>query len=270
MDYVTYLPNEVLSPFVKCFWSLEAPASAEPERQRIVPDGCMEMIFHYGDLYKQYMPNGDFIIQPRCFVFGQITEPLEIEPTGIAGIIAARFLPNGFTAFANYATSKMNNKAMPLQELFGSAGHELEEKVLGASSHHQRIQQIDSFLSQQLQFVSVDEIVQSSIEVMLRLKGQLSVQELADNLGTGRRKLERRFADIIGLSPKQLAKIIRLQATLKMLEQNQSGSLTELALDNGYFDQAHFIKDFKEFTGVSPGQFYVSNMKMTALFVGAD
>ena len=62
MDYKTYNPVSDLSAFVKCFWSLDGPAENKPEKQRIVPDGCMEMIFHYGDLYKQYLENGNAII----------------------------------------------------------------------------------------------------------------------------------------------------------------------------------------------------------------
>jgi transcriptional regulator GlxA family with amidase domain len=104
----------------------------------------------------------------------------------------------------------------------------------------------------------------------LQLKGQVSVDELSEQLNINRRQLERRFASAIGLSPKQLAKIVRLQAALKMLEQGHFTSLTALAYENGYFDQAHFIKDFKEFTGLSPKQFFAGNLTMTALFVGSD
>src|ERR1043165_6072685 len=127
MDYKTYEPDASVSSFVKCFWKLEAPAENKPEKQRIVPDGCMEMIFHFGDLYKQYKDEGNCIIQPRCFVFGQITTPLAIEPSGRTGIFAARFHPDGFTPFATIPVSSMENRAVPLQELFGDEGIMLEE-----------------------------------------------------------------------------------------------------------------------------------------------
>ena len=98
MDYTTYDVHESLQGLVKCFWSLDAPASDAMQRQRIVPDGCMELIIHHGDLYLQYLDDHHYITQPRGFVFGQITTPLEIAPTGKTGIIAARFFPNGFNA----------------------------------------------------------------------------------------------------------------------------------------------------------------------------
>ncbi|WP_420197278.1 DUF6597 domain-containing transcriptional factor [Chryseobacterium camelliae] len=67
MHYQTFEPSNELSAIVKCYWTLESPDNIT-DRQIVVPDGCMEMIFHYGDLYKQYLENGEVIIQLRCFV----------------------------------------------------------------------------------------------------------------------------------------------------------------------------------------------------------
>lgn len=271
MEYNTFTPNELLAAFIKCYWTLEAHATTVPERQRIVPDGCMEMIFHYGDPYKQYTSDTDFIIQPSCFVFGQITTPLAIEPTGRTGIFSVRFHPDGFMPFATLPIKELENRAVPLEDLFGSKGIELGLEMIGAAGTAERITMAESFLTQQLATPrAIDCVAKQSVAVMLQLNGQVSVEGLVDQLQINRRQLERRFAATIGLSPKQLAKIIRLQATIKMLEHKQFSSLTELAYENGYFDQTHFIKDFREFTGVSPRQFYNSNLKMTSLFSSSD
>lgn len=271
MDYRTYIPDPVLSSLVRCFWSLDIPASALPEKQRIIPDGCMEMIVHYGDLFRQFHDGGTSIIQPRSFVFGQITSVLEIAPVGVTGIVAARFQPDGFTPFITIPLSEMENRAVPLTELFGDAGSQLEKDVLDAGTNEARVQVIENFLTGRLNTpAGIDFVARSSVDVLLGLKGQLKVGELAGQLGTGRRQLERRFATVIGLSPKQLSKIIRLQSTLKMLEEGRFTNLAALACENGYFDQAHFIKDFREFTGMSPRQFYADSLKMSALFIGAE
>jgi AraC-like DNA-binding protein len=266
VEYKVYEAAKELQAFIKCFWSLEAPAYPVPEKQRIVPDGCMEMIFHCGDLYEQFLDN-ETILQPRSFVFGQITRPLEIAPTGASNIIAARFLPDGFSPFNSMPLPEMENKAVSLDSLFSEDGLHLEKQVLAASTTSERIKIIETFLLNKLSTPEVtDRIAKQSVEILLQLNGQLSIDELAVQLKINRRQLERKFSSAIGLSPKQLAKVIRLQATLKMLEKRQFTSLTSLAYENGYFDQAHFIKDFKEFTGMSPGQFYTGNLKMSALF----
>jgi len=271
MDYKTFLPGSLLSPFVKCFWSLEAPPSPSVEKQIIVPDGCMEMIIHYGDPYIQFLTNEKTIVQPRSFVFGQITSPLVIAPTGSSGIVATRFLPDGFVPFSSFATNAMTNRAVPLQELFGTEGTKLEKNVVAAVTTEERITIMEYFLTRRLSTAeSTNTLAKETFNLLMHSKGQISVEALVTRLNTSPRQLERKLSSVIGLSPKQLSKIIRLQSTLKLMEKQQFTSLTELAHECGYFDQAHFIKDFKEFTGVSPKQFYADHMKMSVLFIGAD
>lgn len=271
MSYKTYTPGRDLEAFVKCYWTLEMPKETEPERQRIVPDGCMEMIFHHGDFYRQHRSDGGSFIQPKCFVFGQITEPLEIEATGATGIFAVRFHPEGFTPFATVSLKDMENRPVPLDELFADDGVTLAEEVLASETTEERISKVEEFLLAKLvSRESVDRITKESLELIFELNGQLSVDDLSGQLSIHRRQLERKFAAVIGLSPKQLSKIIRLQATLRMIANNRFTSLTAAAYEGNYYDQAHFIKDFKEFTGMSPKQFYANNLKMSMLFLDSD
>jgi AraC-like DNA-binding protein len=271
MNYQVYSPSPELQSFVKCFWTLEDEASSEPVKQRVVPDGCMEMIFHYGDLYKQYFEDGSSIIQPRSFVFGQISSYIEIAPTGISGIVSARFLPDGLTPFIEMPVSALENKAVAIHEIFGEKGKEFEEKIIAASDNAQRIKLIEEFLLSRLADPqTIDAVTKACVEVIFQSQGRLGVVELADKMNLNRRNMERKFTSAIGMSPKQLSRVVRLQATLKMLEQKKFTSLTSLAYENGYYDQAHFIKDFKEFTGMSPKSFFADNLKLSALFIAAE
>jgi len=269
MNYEIFEPGQDLTTLVKCYWLLESPKEETPEKQTIIPDGCMEMIFHYGDLYRQYAENGNNIIQPRCFVIGQLTRPLEIEPTGETGIFSVRFHPNGFLPFATIPIKEMENTAVALEKLFGKDGNEIEQKVLNANSTSERIKLVETFLLTRLTDTeTVDRIVRSTVETILTANGQLTIDELSKQTNINRRQLERKFSSAIGLSPKQLSKIIRLQATLKMLLNKKFTSLTALAYESEYYDQAHFIKDFKELTGFTPKEFYGNSLKMTSFFIG--
>jgi AraC-like DNA-binding protein len=173
--------------------------------------------------------------------------------------------------FATIPLKQMENKAVSLEELYGKDGNLLETEILKAAATQDKIAVIESFLENRLMSTdTIDRIVKLTVETMLKIKGQLSVNQLSEQLQVNRKQLERKFSSVIGLSPKQLSKIIRLQATLKLMQDNGQNSLTAVAYQNEYYDQAHFIKDFKEFTGLTPKKFYGDNLKMTSIFYGKE
>ncbi len=271
MHYQVHPVSPELQFFVKCFWTLEEEATAEPVKQRVVPDGCMEMIFHCGELYRQYFTDGTSLLQPRSFIFGQISNYIEIAPTGVSNILAARFLPEGLAPFLQIPVTELENKAVGLELLFGPGGKELEEKVIAAVHTGERIGLIETFLLSQLTApAAIDMITRECVDIILRSQGQLDMTTLAGKANINRRNMERRFVSAIGMSPKQLSRVVRLQTTIKMLDQQQFSSLTSLAYENGYYDQAHFIRDFKEFAGISPKSFFSGNLKLAALFASAE
>jgi len=201
------------------------------------------------------------------FLIGQLTKPYIVEPLGVTGSFVVRFQPNGFLPFADIPIKEIQNTAVPLDELFGKDGEEIGTRILNASGTSQRIAMIETFLLKRLtNKKTIDTIVKSTVETILNANKQLSVNELSKQNNTSRRQLTRKFSSTIGLSPKQLSKTIRIQNALKTLLNKEVTSLTDLAYENEYFDQAHFIKDFKEFTGLTPKEFYGDNLKMSLIF----
>jgi AraC-like DNA-binding protein len=227
----------------------------------------MKLIFHYADTYWHHPPHGNKTLLPHCFLIGQLTRPYVVEPLGITGTFVTRFHPEGFLPFTTLPIKDMENTAVPLSTLFGKEGEELGDSILQARDTAARIQHIETFLLAKLtKQTAVDNIIKSAVETILRAKGQFSIQEHSQHTQINRRQLTRKFSSAIGLSPKQLSKTIRLQATLKKLLNGEVKNFTELALENEYYDQAHFIKDFKEFTGLTPKEFYGDHLKMSLIF----
>lgn len=259
-----------MAPLVKCYWTLESPPEQTPKRNIIVPDGCMKLIFHYGDPYKHYPKADSSIVLPRGFLIGQLTRPYEVEPTGKTGTFFVCFHPDGFLPFATFPIQEMENTAVPLEQLFGTDGQNLQHNILHAPTTEDRIRYAEAFLISRLTATkTIDYLVKSTVETILTGNGQLSIGELSERNHVNRRQLVRKFSSTIGLSPKQLSKTIRLQATLKRMLTQDETSLTTFAHENDYYDQAHFIKDFKEFTGLTPKEFYGPHLKMSLLFEGA-
>lgn len=273
MDYRTFQPHNELTPLVKCYWTLEVPAEYSSEKQRIVPDGCIEMAFILGDDIKRFTSETDFIIQPRAMVLGQTVRPFYIQPTGYVNTVAVRFYPYGFANIVTTPISNLANKETPIAELFGqpTAG-ELEQKIIQATSTRQRIEIIERFLLNKLSDrVTIDNIVKSTVDALLATGGSSPIQAILQEDLSKRRQLERKFLKQIGISPKQLGKVIRLQTALKMLLNRKGGTLTQIAYESEYYDQNHFIKDFKEFTGTTPKEFLQDDaMKLSYLFYAKD
>jgi AraC-like DNA-binding protein len=269
MDYQTYEPHIDLKSFVSCYWTLEVSKQSEPKKQRIVPDGCIEMAFILGEDIKRYTSESEFILQPRAMVLGQTIEPFYIEPTGYVNTFAIRFYPYGFANFVTEPISNLVNKETPIDQLFNKEiANDLKQKIIKAGNTEQRISIIEKFLLNRLNDKkTINRIVKSTVDSLLSTNGSVSINSiLKDNLSK-RRQLERNFKKQIGVSPKQLGKVIRLQTALKMLLDQKSENLTDIAYESEYFDQAHFIKDFKEFTGINPKEFLThKNLALSALF----
>lgn len=269
MNYQTYEPHIDLKPLVSCYWTLEVPAQKEPQKQRIVPDGCIEMAFILGDDIKRYTSEGEFILQPRAMVLGQTIEPFYIEPTGFVKTFAVRFYPHGFANFVSEPINNLVGKETPLDQLFGlEAAYVLEQNLIKAKSTEQRISIIEKFLMDRLNDENtINRIVKNTVDSLLSTNGSASITSIFKEARSKRRQLERNFKKQIGVSPKQLGKVIRLQTALKMLLDQKSGNLTDIAYKSAYYDQAHFIKDFREFTGINPKDFINhESLTLSALF----
>jgi hypothetical protein len=234
MDYQQFEPKPELEPIVKCFWTLQVPKQESYQRQIILPDGCVDMCFSFGDDIKRYTSEMDFIIQPRQMVLGQITKQFFIEPTGFVNTFSVRFYPYGFANLINLPLNKLSNKETPLNKLFGIKEAEcLSQEITNANNTQERISLVERFILEKLQDqVTIDNIVKSTINTILLSKGSKSLSSILNGDITKRRQLERKFKKQIGLSPKQLSKAIRFQATLKMMLDQTQDNLTQIAYQN--------------------------------------
>tara|TARA_R110002051_G_scaffold165130_3_gene236000 strand:- start:58572 stop:59387 length:816 start_codon:yes stop_codon:yes gene_type:complete len=269
MNYQTFQPHSNLESLVSCYWTLEVPAEYSSERQRIIPDGCIEMAFILGDDIKRYTSQDEFILQPRAMVLGQTIEPFYIEPTGYVNTFAIRFYPYGFANFVTTPIKELANKETPIALLFEkNSAKELERKIIAAKDSAQRIKIIENFLLEKLnEETTINTIVKQTVEALLSSNGTESISTILKEDLSKRRQLERNFKKQIGVSPKQLGKVIRLQSALKMMLHKETDNLTKIAYESEYFDQAHFTKDFKEFTGINPKEFLVNEqMALSTIF----
>jgi AraC-like DNA-binding protein len=153
--------------------------------------------------------------------------------------------------------------------LFGKKASEgLKQTIFQATNTNNRIEIIEDYFLEKLKNkTTIDKIVKSTIDALFSTGGSTPINAILKDELNKRRQLERKFFKQVGMSPKQLGKVIRLQTALKMLLSQQTESLTSIAYESEYYDQAHFIKDFKEFTGTTPKDFLEDDrMALSAIF----
>ena len=271
MHYDTFEQNPNLNAVVKCHWILEVPADLEAPKQRIVPDGCIEMCFILGDDVRRYTSEEEFIIQPRAMVIGQITKPYFIQPVGYVNTFAVRFYPFGFANFISTSISELADKETPLEDLFDPKEvKQLVDQIIKAATTEARIAAVESFLLNKLHETTVIEnIVSKTVDAISRTGGNVSINELLQENPSQRRSLERKFAKEVGISPKHLGRIIRLQAALQLMLHKKGEKLTQIAYESNYYDQAHFIKDFKDFTGINPKEYLTNDQMMLSSLINS-
>lgn len=266
MNYQLYFPNPDLSPYVKCYWSL----ANEPEnasRERIFPDGCIELIFNSGDLMRKYDSATASHIQPRSFIHGQITKFIEVEPTGETKIFSVRFQPGGLQRFIDFDVDELTGKTMSVEEIWKSEGIAIEKAMLSAKTDEAKIKTAEKFLLSRLgESKRHDSDVEFCVNELVNTNGAASMEAFTGKLLIGKRQLERKFIAAVGLPPKMLARILRFQHALQLIENQQFENFTKVAYDGGFYDQAHFIKDFKQFTGLNPKKYFSENLEMAKYF----
>lgn len=257
MDYKTFKPHPDLASLVKFYWTLEVPYDPNNLKQKIIPDGCIEMTFNLGEKIKRYITDSEFVIQPNATVMGQRTKPYYILPVGNVDTIAICFYPHGFANFVNIPLEKLVDEETPIAEIFGQdVADQLENQVIHAANTEQRIEAIEAFLLEKLHDKDIiSNFVKATVNTIFNTNGNTSIAAITKDNTAIKRQLERHFKKQIGISPKQLSKVIRLQASLQMMINQQNETLTHIAYENEYFDQNHFIKDFKEFVGITPKEF---------------
>lgn len=269
MNYQTFKPYNDLESIVKFYWTLEVPFDPKNQKQKIVPDGCIEMTFNFGDKIKRYISETDFILHPNAMVMGQRTKSFNILPAGNVDTFAICFYPIGFANFVKTPLVNLVDKETPISEIFEpTEAYELEQQMIQAIDTRERIDIVETFLLKRLNEKStISTIVKSTVDTLLKTKGATPINVLLKDDSSKRRQLERHFKKQIGISPKQLGKAIRLQATLNLLLNKKSETLTDIAYESDYFDQNHFIKDFKDFVGVTPKEFIGNeHLTLSALF----
>lgn len=170
------------------------------------------------------------------------------------GTILVFFTEIGFTHFTSHPANELFNLSLSLDDIFEKSKiDEVAEKLVIATTDKYRITIVEQFLLKEFKNIQTDKLIVEAVKLIYQSKGTIRIKELNEKLFISQSPFEKRFRKVVGTSAKKFSSIVRFNSVLDNM--NEAKSLTEICYENNFFDQAHFIKDFKQFTGNTPENF---------------
>jgi AraC-like DNA-binding protein len=258
MIFRVQAPSAPLRRHVEYLWYHEGFVS-DYQMERLLPDGGVELIVDLREspkCWREVDGQRRAHIVRRSWISGQHSRPIEIEAAKNSCMIGARFRPGGAYAILSHPVSELNDQVVELELLFGSSVHELRERLLAAPSVDGRFAVLDAALVRRAcDRLDLDPALARALELLAADPGELSIRSLASRIGISQGSLVRLFEERVGLKPKLLARVMRFQNVVRLLESNPPSPWIHLAADNGYFDQPHLIRDFQAFARMRPTEY---------------
>lgn len=266
MHYNQISSSEEGERWIKSFWSVDSLGDAAPIQEKIIPDGYPEIIFHYGDAYQANI-SGLWESQHKFLIAGQIRNHFFLKNTGTIGMIGIKLQPTTLYELFGLDMSELTNKALPFEHLLPNNSGSLIEMLTIKESLEEKKTRIESYFKKIAGNLTLTQNkARPAIDLIIERNGDINISHIAESLGLSERSLERLFRKSVGLSPKFYSRIIRLGKVFKLLEADQK-EWTAIAHLCGYYDQAHFIKNFQEFAGEDPTKYIIENPNMANLFL---
>ncbi len=245
-DHVTYcefLPHDKLLNFIYCYWQLKTNQTlTESFNYRVVADGCIDIFFELNN-------------QKENFVMGFCKKYTEFLLDNSFNYIGIRFLPAMFPQLFKINAAELSNRFEQLDAVVPVTANFIANSFNNKQTPAEIKKILDHYFIQLMAKTdfNYDNRLYEALEIILKNAGVVDIEKDL-NTGISPRQLRRLFEYYIGDTPKTFSKVVRFQNILRAKPSAQSLRKNKLFFDAGYFDQAHFIKDFKNFYGVTPAR----------------
>lgn len=250
MRFDKYLPTDRLRPYIKHFVVSE---NSLEDQYKIFPSSGLVAGFQYkGQL--STVTNEKVHTLSTAGITG-ITDSYKVfRNSPDIGTVLVFFTETGFAQFSSHPTHDLFNQSIALDNIFNRNDvAETEERLASARSDKQRVNLVEKFMLSQLKDIQTDKLIVEAVKLIYQSRGTIRIRELNDHLAISQSPFEKRFRKVVGTTPKKFASIVRFNTVLEGVKSTKS--LTEICYENGFFDQAHFTKEFRQFTGDSPENF---------------
>jgi len=247
----TYCPIISLREVVAYFWTA-TPFSNSSGKQvvRLMPDGKPGMIFQHRNGSAAF--NNAFGLLPLSFLYGQATAHCLNYAESPASVFGVSFEPLALQLLFGFRASELTNRIIDLREFDKT----LEERFMELDTDAQKIGLLSGYFLEKLQHRSSNKIfIDHGLKEIRKSTGQQTVNDLHKLYAVSERKFQRTFKEFVGITPIQYSRIIRFQRAVRQLQLGKLENHAALSYELGYADQSHYIREFKEFSGLTPVMF---------------
>ncbi len=270
MHYEAFQPTAELAPFVRSLYYFKGDEGAPGVhyRYQFPSDGGPEMIVNLGDPFAAGSSESRLQTFNGCHIIGPLTSHLSTRTSGLTAFVAVRFRPGGIAPFCDLPAEELTDRSADIGFFWGAAGRQLKRRVHASSSPAGAIAWVQRALSAKKNHRFLpDRRIQRAVATIMAHRGCLQVGALARSAALSRRQFERRFKHATGLSPKRLCRIARFAHLSSRISGNRVHEWSRTALECGYSDQAHMIRECRFFTGHSPQAYLVRRSPLeTAIY----
>lgn len=255
-----------LDSHVRCVWLLSSDESA-CTTMPIVPDGSVEIVLNLGDPVDELVgPNSQR--QPRATLVGQPTRPVVVRPVGGMRMLGIRLQPWASRAFFGAPATELANRSMDMASDGPKGIPALLDELGATDGDDARLDAVMAWLERQsVSFRPHARFVPAAVSAMRTRDSLPSIRGLAAELGVTMRSLQRAFKEDVGMGPKTLQRITRVQRAIRLSREQVSLPWAAIAARTGYYDEAHLNIDFHDFAGCSPAQFAPRAESLTELML---
>jgi AraC-like DNA-binding protein len=261
MLYVTHFPKPPLNQFVELFWFYDGFPSRSHKKERLMPDGSVELVINLNEdetrIYdRENLEKCERL--PGTVLCGPHSSFFVIDTAEQDSVMGIHFKPGGAFPFFKLPADELQNQHVSLEDLWGTEAALLRERLLEAPTPEMKFQLLeDCLVAQTSKPMERHRAVNQALSLFRNIHTAPAMADVSDQIGISSRHLIQLFSNEVGLTPKLFCRVRRFQQVLQTLRTGTEFDWAEIAADCGYYDQAHFIHDFKAFSGINPTTYWL-------------
>jgi len=258
MPHLHVIPAPPLSRFVELLWYYQEPPKPHA-KERLMPDGCVSFIINLAqDETRLY--DADDVSKVTTFGAASLSGPQSrsfvIDTDEQTCVVGVSFRAGGTVPFLGLPSDELLNQHLDLEDLWGLRARELRERVLSAPTPRAKLRVVElALLERAAGRFDGQPVVEYAVRNFLVRPAAVRIAEVSSQTGFSTRRFIELFKQHVGMTPKLFCRVRRFQTVLRLITSGKPVNWTGVALDGGYFDQAHFIHDFRAFSGINPAKY---------------